>query len=388
MTSSPSLPNFDTILDRRASDSIKWNRFEKDVLPLWVADMDFSAPEPVLRALRERLRHGIFGYPQEVRGSREAVLSWLERRHDWRVDAEALVFLPGVVTGFNLALQALGNPGERALVQPPTYRPLMEAPRHASMFRSNAPLVQDTDGRYCIDFDAFEAAITPETRFFLLCNPHNPTGRVFRRDELERMAETCLRHDLVIISDEIHHDLTYSGHKHIPIASLDPEIAAHTITLIAPSKTFNIAGLKASVAIIPNKNLRKRYEAARRGLVDWVNLMGQIALRAAYGEGDSWLDALLHYLEANREYLFNFVHRELPGVRMAKPEGTFLAWLDCRQANIQGNPAAFFLKHARVALNEGKWFGSQGKGFVRLNFGCPRATLKEALERMKAALTA
>ena len=243
------------------------------------------------------------------------------------------------------------------------------------------------DGQYSVNLEAFEAALTGRTRIFMLCNPHNPTGRVFRKDELEAMADICLKNDIIICSDEIHSDLVFSGNKHIPIASLSPEIAAKTITLIAPSKTFNIAGLKASVAIITDEELRKQFDGARKGLTGWVNLLGMVAMEAAYDQGEAWLDTLLPYLEANRDYAFDFINNELPGVKMAKPEGTYLAWLDCQKAEIEGKPSQFFQEHAKVAMNDGAWFGQGGEGFVRLNFGCPRSMLEESLDRMKEALT-
>ncbi len=232
------------------------------------------------------------------------------------------------------------------------------------------------------------ATITDRTRTFTLCNPHNPVGRVFTREELTTMAELCLRHDLTIISDEIHCDLIFSGAQHIPIASLSPELAARTITLIAPSKTFNIAGLYCSAAIIPDPELRRRFKAAAAGIVPSVNLMAFTAALAAYRDGGPWLAACLRYLEDNRDYLMRFVEDRLPGISMSPMEGTYLAWLDCREAGITGSPAKFFLERARVGLNDGAWFGDGGEGFVRLNFGCPRATLAEALERMAGALEA
>jgi cystathionine beta-lyase len=249
-------------------------------------------------------------------------------------------------------------------------------------------LTRQADGAYAIDHDAFERAITDRTRIFILCNPHNPVGRVFQRQELERMAEICLRHNLVICSDEIHCDLIFDGNRHLPIATLSPEIARQAITLMAPSKTFNIAGLQCSIAVIENPELREKYKAARAGLAPEINIMGMVAALAAYGEGGPWLDEALRYLQANRDFLLRYVNEQLPGVRMAKPEGTYLAWLDCRQANIPGNPHEFFLQEAKVALNDGAAFGRGGEGFVRLNFGCPRSTLAEALEKMKNALTA
>ncbi len=378
--------DFDTIINRRASESIKWRKFGDEILPLWVADMDFRAPQPVIDALQARLDHGILGYPGLPEGLTESVLGWLSRRHGWEVKPEALIFLPGVVTGFNLAAQAFARPGEGVLLQTPTYGKFFDVSRHVNFIQQEMELTRDANGQYQIDLDAFESAITPKTRVFMLCNPQNPTGRVFRQDELEAMAEICLRNEVIICSDEIHSDLIYSGHRHIPIASLAPEIADRTVTFIAPSKTFNVAGLKASVAIITNPALREKFEAARRGLVGWVNLLGMAAMQAAYAEGEPWLESLLPYLEANRDYLAAFVERELPGVTMAKPEGTFLAWLDCRGLGTGQTPSTFFLKEAKIAVNDGAWFGSGGEGFVRLNFGCPRATLEEGLSRMKAAV--
>ena len=404
--------DFDSLPNRRTTDSAKWNNYPEDVLPLFVADMDFVSPEPVIHALQARVAHGVFGYPGNVvatqgkpSGLAEIILQRLEQLYAWKVQEEELVFLPGVVTGFNLACQALAvpasgghSPGGGVLVQTPVYSPFLSAPANAGLVRQEMELTHCSDGTYSIDWQAFEAAFHLETRMFLLCNPHNPIGRVFQRDELERMAENCLRRGVVICSDEIHCDLLFSGQRHIPIASLDPEIARSTITLMAPSKTFNIAGLECAFAVIQNESLRRRYRHAFKGLVHGVNVLGWVAAEAAYRHGQEWLDQLLVYLEANRDLLYDFVRRELPAVQMAKPEGTYLAWLDCRAAGIDGNssvqstvslqssPYEFFLKQAKVALNDGKTFGRGGEGFVRLNFGCPRAMLLEALERMKTAL--
>jgi cystathionine beta-lyase len=237
-----------------------------------------------------------------------------------------------------------------------------------------------------IDFDAFEAAITERTRLFILCNPHNPIGRAFRRDELERMAKICLRHNMVICSDEIHCDLLFPESHHVPMATLSPEVADRTITLMAPSKTFNIAGLECSVAIIQNRDLRKKLKAARADCVPEVNIMGYVAALAAYRDGQPWLDELLLYLGANRDVLLQYVQEHLPGIGVSKPEATYLAWLDCRQAGMSDNPHRFFLQKARVALNDGATFGRGGEGFVRLNFGCPRPLLLDALDKMRAAL--
>lgn len=378
--------DFDKLIDRRSSDSNKWHRYPPDVLPLWVADTDFASPEPVLRALRERVEHGVFGYVMEPKELRDVIAERLQRLYGWVVSPEAIVFMPGVVPSFNLACRTVASPGDGALVQTPVYPPLLCAPANAGLACNEMELTRQSDGRYEIDFDAFEAAITGRTRLFLLCNPHNPVGRVFRRDELERMAEICLRHEVLICSDEIHCDLMLGGSRHLPIASLSPEVADRTITLMAPSKTFNFPGLRCSFAVIPNAELRQRFQDARRGLISGVNVMGYTAALAAYRAGQLWLDELLRYLEGNVAFLIHYVDAYLSGIRMVKPEGSYLAWLDCRDAGLDGNPHQFFLQKARVALNDGSSFGRGGSGFVRLNFGCPRSTLEEALGRMRKAL--
>jgi len=378
--------DFDILPDRRASDSVKWHRFESDVLPMWVADMDFRSPEAVMQVLQQRVEHGIFGYPMDPPELREVVVQRMAERYGWKIAASDIVFVPGVVAGFNLVCRALAGEGNAALVQTPVYPPFLQAPANAGMERQEMRLTLMPDGSYSIDFDAFEDAIDERTKLFILCNPHNPVGRVFTKDELERMAEICLRHRLTICADEIHSDLVFPGHPHIPIASLDVEVAKRTITLIAPSKTFNIAGLECSVAIIPDADLRQQFVHACQGLVHGINILAQVAGLAAYKEGQPWLDALLAYLKENRDYLFDFVNHELPGVHMASPEGTYLAWLNCRQAAVDGDTFKFFLEKARVGLNDGKDFGRGGEGFVRLNFGCPRSMLTEALQRMKLAL--
>lgn len=378
--------DFDTLTDRRNSDSEKWRRYGPDVLPLWVADMDFRSPEPVIQALQERVAHGVFGYGAEPSELRGVIVERLERLYGWQVSEEDLVFVPGVVTGFNLACRAVAAPGDGVLMQTPVYPPILAAPAYAGLQRHAMQLTADATGRYTVDLDAFAATITPATRLFILCNPHNPVGRAFTRDELAPMADLCLQHRIVIISDEIHCDLLLGDSRHIPIASIAPEIADQTITLMAPSKTFNIAGLKCSFAVIQNRDLRRRYLAARAGLVPGVNVMGFVAALAAYRHGQPWLDDLLAYLNGNVDFLLAYVADHLPGVRVHRPEATTLAWLDCRAAEIPGNPHRFFLERACVAVNDGDTFGPGGEGCVRLNFGCPRVVLAEALDRMSEAL--
>ena len=385
--------DFDRLPPRRNTESAKWRLYPDDVLPLFVADMDFVSPEPVVRALRAVADQGVFGYPRGLHGEAselpeyaQLIVDRMAERYGWHIQPQDVIFVPGIVVGFNIVCHIFRESGGAVLVQPPVYPPFLEAPRNAGLTRNNAELMRQSDGTYAVDWDRLAAAVTPDTRLFILCNPHNPVGRVFRRDELQRLAELCLARGVTICSDEIHGDLIYRGQQHIPIASLDREIAQRTLTLLAPSKTFNLPGLQASVAIIQNAQLRQRFQAARQGLTPWVNLMGLVALQAAYREGQEWLDQLLAYLEANRDFLCDFVRAELPGITLAKPEGTYLAWLDCREANL-GNPYEFFLNQARVALGDGASFGPGGQGFVRLSFGCPRSMLAEALNRMKRALT-
>jgi cystathionine beta-lyase len=379
--------NFDVCPARQGTESEKWGKYPADVLPLWVADMDFISPEPVRQALLERVAQGIFGYGRDLPELRDLIVARLAERYAWQILPEDIVFMPGAVRGFNLACHALAEPGGGVLAQTPLYPPALAAPQNAGLNLQVTELRQEPDGAYSVDWESFEAALTPETRLFILCNPHNPVGRVFRPDELSRMAEACLRRGVTICSDEVHADLLYYGQVHTPIAALDPEIARHTITLMAPSKTFNIAGLDCSYAIIQNPELRQRYQLAARGLVSGINILGWTAAIAAYRGGQEWLTQALAYLEANRDFLYDFVQSELPGIKMTKPEGTYLAWLDCRETYLE-DPYQFFLQNARVALNDGKTFGQGGQGFVRLNFACSRATLAEALARIKLSLGA
>lgn len=385
--------DFDHPPNRWGSDSLKWGTYAGDVLPMWVADMDFRSPPAIIKALRECVDHGVFGYPLGIDGSpkqnteiRLTLVERLERLYRWRIEPEMLVFIPGVVVGFNLACRLFASQGGSVLLQTPVYHPILHAPENAGMNRHEARLIPDQDLKYEIEWDSLTAGIDEHTRIFILCNPHNPVGKVFSSIELERMAEICLKHQILICSDEIHCDLIYPDVEHIPIASLDEEIAQNSITLMAPSKTFNIPGLQFAFAVIPNPELRKQYQNAAKGLVSWNNLFGWVAALAAYREGQDWLDQVLVYLQNNRDYLCHFVKTELPHVRTTKPQATYLAWLDFRQLNLGGSPFEFFLNNAKVAFNDGKVFGLGGEGFVRLNFGCSRALLEEVLGRVKLAL--
>lgn len=378
--------DFDRIINRRDTESVKWNWFDEDVLPMWVADMDFRSPEPVIDALKTRVKHGVFGYGFPPADLQKAVSTHLRERHGWPVDPAQVSFVSGVVTGFNHAIYSLTEPGDKILIQTPVYPPFLRAPEQAGREKVESPLVRTEEGKYEIDFDDFETKAASGVKLFILCSPHNPVGRVFTREELTRMAEICLTNDVLICADEIHADLVFPPNRHIPMASLSPEVSARTVTYLAPSKTFNIAGLSTSIYIAQDEEMNQKLQHSMRLLLGHPNILGLHAALAAYREGQPWLDELLVYLEANRDYLFDFVNEALPGVSMWKPEGTYLAWLDCRRLEIDETPYKFFLEEAKVGLNDGADFGEAGQGFVRLNFGCPRAILEEGLGRMRAAL--
>lgn len=371
-------------IDRRGTGALKWSRYPADVLPLWVADMDFPAPDCVVEAIAARVAHPAYGYAAEPPSLREAIVADLAERYDWRVTAEEIVILPGVEPGFNMALAAFLRAGDGVALHSPGYGPMRRAPAVWGLIRRDIPMVEVAD-RWQAD-PAQEAAAIAAARAVLLCNPHNPLGKVFTRAELAAIAEAALAAGALIVSDEIHADLVYDGRRHVPIATLSPEVAQRTITLMSPGKTFNISGLKVAFAVVPDPTLRARFDGHRLGMVDSVNAFGLVAMAAAYAHGGAWRAALVAELASNRDALAQAVAARLPGVRMLSPEGTFLAWLDCRAAGIAGSAQAHFLAHARVALTPGEDFSDEGAGFVRLNFGCARATLDEAIARMAASL--
>ena len=379
--------DFDTVQPRLGTDSQKWQKYEgRDILPLWVADMDFRSPPAIIEALHRRVDHGIFGYARPTKPEVEAVVTALQTRYNWTIDPSWLVWLPGLVVGLNVTGQAFAQPGDQVLCNTPVYPPFMTAPRNSGRETLMVPLVLDSVARrWEIDFEAMERAVTPRTKLFFLCNPHNPVARVFRRDELERIANFCLRHNLLLCSDEIHCDLILDNLPHIPTGTLGSEIAARTITLMAPSKTYNVPGFGTSLAIISDAKLRATFVRATAGIVAEVNVLGYTACAAAYRDSEGWRQELLAYLRSNRDFLFDFIARELPGVKIEAPiEATYLAWLNVEALGL-ADPIAHFESHG-VGLSDGSFFGVPRGKNIRLNFGCPRATLAEALRRMKAAL--
>jgi cysteine-S-conjugate beta-lyase len=374
--------NFDKSIDRSNTASEKWDRYKgRDIIPMWVADMDFPAPPAIIEALRERIRHGIFGYTAPPDALVETVRNMLSREYGWEVEPEWLIWLPGLVCGLNVACRAVGTAEDEVMTFTPIYPPFMTAPVLSGRSTVTVPLLQH--GNYWeMDIAGLDRAITPHTRLLLLCNPHNPVGRVWSRTELEVVAALAEHHDLVVCSDEIHSGLVLDEDKsHVPIAALSPEIARRTITLNAPSKTYNIPGLGCSFAVISEQSLRRDFKEAMAGIVPHVNLLGYTATQAAYQHGEAWRRELIVYLRSNRDLVLQEISK-MPGLNCTPVEATYLAWIDVRQAGIK-RPAQFF-EQAGVGLFDGSAFGLPG--FVRLNFGCRHALLAEALQRMHKAL--
>jgi len=374
--------DFDTPVERRGTASLKWEKYkDRDVIPLWVADMDFRSPPAIIKALQQHVTYGVFGYtiaPQELN---DVVVSMLKTRYGWVVKPDWLVWLPGLVTGLNVTCLAVGQDGDDVMTAVPVYPPFLSAPGHCRRNLIKVPL-KEKNYRWQFDFDRLENSITDKTRLFILCNPHNPVGRVFTREELATLAAICNNHDIVICSDEIHCELILDRDKvHIPTATLDPETAARTITLMSPSKTFNLPGLGCALAVISEKNLRRRFKKAMAGIIPMVNAFGYTAARAAFEDCAEWHAALLEYLRGNRDTVERAVH-QMPHFSMAPVEATYLAWIDMRTAGLK-NPAIFF-EDAGVGLQDGVEF--DGPGFARLNFGCCRSLLEKALQRMAAVM--
>lgn len=389
--------NFEAIPDRRSTNSTKWTKYPKDVLPLWVADMDFATPKPILDAIQEKLSQGPLGYEIPSRELYETVVARMDKLYNWKIEPEMVVAIPGIVSGFNAAAKAVCDPGEGILIQPPVYFPFLKVGENLGLNHLFAPLLKKLDGnkvRYEIDFDSYKAALGMNgmrTGMFLMSNPHNPTGNTFTRKELFSLAEICLRHDVVICSDEIHSELLLAGAQHIPIATLSEEIAAQSITLVAPSKTFNTAGLYCGFAIIIDPDLLKRYKQACEQMTFHVNSLGQVAAKTAFaGKCDDWLMKVLDYVTDNRDFVVDYIIRYLPEIRTTIPDATYLMWFDCsalvESGKITGNPYEFFLNKAKVGLNNGADFGPGGENFVRFNIASPRRILEDALGRMRKAL--
>ncbi len=384
--------DFDTIINRRGTSSSKWDRCEKavsvpDVLPMWVADMDFASPPPVVEALRERVDHGIFGYTERTGSYYTALASWMQRRFDWDIQKKKIVFTPGVIVALNLIIQAYTQSGDKVIIQQPVYHPFSYAILNNKRQLINNQL-QIQNGRYVMDLDQLKKSIDSRTRLLILCSPHNPVGRVWTKEELLRLAEICLDNNIIIVSDEIHADLVLKGHVHTPTATLSEEIADIVVTCTAPTKTFNIAGLGVANTIISNSKLYDQfYAAVNNAGLEMTNVFAKVATEAAYTHGEEWLSHLLDYLQGNYEFLVSFLKSHIPEISVFPLEGTYLAWLDFRGLGLSDKDMKHFLIHkAKVWLDEGTKFGGGGEGFQRMNIGCPRKLLEEGLMRITNAL--
>lgn len=382
--------NFDHTPNRRNPNLLnKWTWYPKDVLPMWVADMDFPAPKPIRDELRKVVNHGVLGYELPSVKLKETVAERMERLYRWKVEADAVIAVTGIVSGFSVAARAFCTPKRGVLIQTPVYNEFHEIKNNVGIPQLDAPLIERVSGNiltYEIDWDRFEKQ-AKKAGIFLLCNPHNPLGVIFSRKDLRRMAEICIENDVLIVSDEIHSELLLDGNSFTPMAKLSSEIANHTITLVSPSKTFNVPGLFCGFAIIPNREIRERYNREVERLRLHVSSMGLHAARVAFsGQCDGWLAELRKYLTANRDFLVEYVTTYMPQVCTTVPAATYLGWLDFTQTPVSDSPYEFFLKEARVALSDGKIFGGEGKGRVRINFGTSRKLLEQGLDRMRKAL--
>lgn len=379
-------------MERRGTNCEKWDYLEEefgksDLLALWVADMDFPAPPEVLKALHNKIDEGALGYPITPDSLLEAVTGWQKKRHGWEIGKESVTWAPGVVAGLAFSLMAFTKPGDGVIIQTPVYPPFYAIINDAGRRIVKNPLKRE-NGRFAMDLEGLEKLVTPTCRTLILCSPHNPVARVWTREELEALAEIAKRKDILVISDEIHQDLVFSDAKHICIASLSDEMSSRTVTFVAPSKTFNIAGMKASVALIPDEKLRFRYQSVLdRFHLGSLSILGLTATETAYAKCAEWLDELMAYLEENREMTEKFVKERLPHAKMDHPEGTYIFWIDFRGYGFNSETLMDFLvNEAKVALNNGLNFGTEGEGFARINIGTNRAQLKEALERIAVAL--
>lgn len=395
--------DFDQVFSRKNTDCAKWDAApfifgEADVIPMWVADMDLPVAKPITEAIQQRAQHEVYGYPMPLpAGVAEAVVGRMKRKYNWEVDPSWIVLTAGVVPALFAAVKAFTTPGDHVILQDPVYYPFWSVIQNNGCQVSNNALQLRGD-RYQIDFDDLKSRFEPimqmtplpnRTRMMLLCNPHNPVGRVWTREELVRMGEIVVGNDALMVADEIHCELLFKGYDHMPFATLSKAFEQHSITCMAASKTFNLAGLDASVIIIPDPTLRKRFEQTKRGMMPSANIFGMVALEAAFNHGDEWLEQFLDYMQGNLELLCTYFENHIPKIRVIRPEGTYLAWLDCRALGMNGRELMAFMNHkARVGLDHGFVFGPSGEGFERINIACPRSILEQALERIREAVAA
>ncbi|MDQ0208215.1 MalY/PatB family protein [Alkalicoccobacillus murimartini] len=383
---------FDEVIDRKGTNSLKWDGVEtrygaSDLLPLWVADMDFKAPQPVLDALTKRVQQGVFGYITPSSSVNESIVNWASRRYDWEIHSNSIVHTVGIVPTISNLVKAFINPGDEVIIQTPVYYPFYDVIKQNDRTILRNPLLQDENGQFKMDLTQLEESISEKTKMLVFCHPHNPGGRVWTIQELEDLAAICKKYDLLVVSDEIHADLLFDGYKHVPFASINEDMADRTFTCLAPTKTFNLAGIIASYIVVENKKLRldlRRYLEST--FMNSPNAFAGIATEVAYNEGEEWLQELMQYVQHNYQFTVDFIQTHMPKVKVVKPQGTYLLWLDFSEIPLTADERKQWLvEEAKVALNHGAMFGDEGENFERLNLACPRETLQKGLDQIKHA---
>ncbi len=385
--------NFETLVDRSNNFSAKWSEMNKkygsnDLLPMWVADMDFKAAPCIIDAMRERLEQGIYGYTTRPDSYNESIVNWAARRYGWEIKSDWLIFSPGVIPSISLIIQEMTDKNDKIMIQEPVYSPFNSVVKENGRKLVISPLIKLEDGNYVMDYEDIESKIK-DVKMFLLCNPHNPVGRVWTKEELKKLGEICLKNNVKVISDEIHSDIIFKGHKHVPFASISEEFAQNSITCMAPTKTFNIAGLQMSQVILPNKDDYKILDAAFARLdIRRNNAFSLVATQAAYNHGEEWLNEFLEYIEDNMDFAIKYIEENMPSLKVKKPEGTYLLWVDFSETGLSDEEVAKALvEKGKVALNNGVAFGVGGKGYQRINLACPRSMVENGLARIKKAIT-
>ena len=384
--------NFDEVIDRSNNFSAKWSEMDKkygsnDLLPMWVADMDFKTAPSVIDAMRERLEQGIYGYTTRPSSYNESIVNWVSRRYGWNIESDWIIFSPGVIPSISLIIKEMTDINDKIMIQEPVYSPFNSVVKDNDRELVKSPLIKLEDGNYVMDFEDIESKIK-DVKMFILCNPHNPVGRVWTKEELKRLGDICIKHNVKVISDEIHGDIIFKGNKHIPFASISEEFAQNSITCTAPTKTFNLAGLQMSQIILPNKEDYKKLDLAFARLdIRRNNAFSLVATEAAYNHGENWLDKLLEYIEGNVDFAIKYIKENMPVLKVKKPEGTYLLWVDFSETGLSDEEVAKALvEKGKVALNNGISFGVGGKGYQRINLACPRSMVEEGLNRIKMAI--
>ena len=384
--------NFDEIVDRRETGAVKTDVLKKlygreDLIALWVADMDFRCGDFIVDAMMKRIHKGIFGYTRASDGYFESIIKWVEKQHQWEIKREWLSYIPGIVKGIAFCVTRFTNPGDKIIIQPPVYHPFRIVPQAHSRQLVHNPLIEE-NGKYRMNLKELKKIIDKDCKMLILCNPHNPIGIIWDKDTLQELAHICAENNILVVSDEIHADMGLFGHKHLPFATVSPEAAGNSITFMAPSKTFNIAGIVSSYSIIPNQQIRENfYHYLHAGELDDGTIFAYTATEAAYTNGENWMRQMLDYIEGNILFTDKYLKENIPQIKAVIPEASFLVWLDCRELGLrQSELISLFVNKAHLALNDGEMFGEGGTGFMRLNVGCSRTVLKQALEQLKQAV--